>query len=130
MLHKSLITLAVFLGLSALANTDPVTEKLKQVADLQPPELTKVMGSYSQLYDDLQNLRVRPSGRTTTAHDKLIREAYERHRIESLEYVRPNQYRRWMVVAVRWLPIALTRDGRTYIIDQRTPVTLGKENVY
>jgi len=45
-------------------------------------------------------------------------------------YLRPNQYRRWMVIAVRWLPIALTQNGRVHIIDHNIGITLGEEDVY
>jgi len=64
MLRRSLRTLSMILGLSVLAQGDPVIGKLNQVADLQLPELMKVMGLYQDLYVELRKLRVRPSGCT------------------------------------------------------------------
>ncbi len=87
-----------------VANPHPVVAKLEQVADLTNSEMVQVLTLYLELRNELGEILPRPAGRKTIEHRNLIRNAYRKHRQATLKYLRPNQYRRWMVVANRRLP--------------------------
>ncbi|MEM6999223.1 MAG: hypothetical protein AAF529_00460 [Pseudomonadota bacterium] len=101
----SMFGLGVLFASAACAN--PIVEKLHKTAALSESETAQVLVLYRQLYQELLEVRVRPQGFTDAQHGNLIRAAYKRHREASLEYLRPNQYRKWMTVAARGLPRAV-----------------------
>ena len=102
---RSIMLFAICLLLSAAAAaSDPVVDKLTRVSDLSEEEMLDVLGLYRKLYLELESIGERPTGRTSAEQRNLVESAYERHRRASLRYLRPNQYRRWMTVAGRWLP--------------------------
>ena len=98
-----LLAFLLCLASAVSAAPDPALAKLVQVADLTVPEFNQVVSSYRDLQRELKEIGPQAIGRKTVEQRNLIVNANKRHRAASLEYLRPNQYRRWMAVAGRQL---------------------------
>ena len=119
------LLLTVLLSANVWSHQDPVRDKLTHTADLTRQQTDELMALYAQLYIKVHTLRHRQKGHTTTQHRLLLQAAYREHRDASLEYLDPNQYRKWMTVARRGLPRIVNTTPSTYSPQPSSGPSLG-----
>ncbi len=89
--------------LPGVAIADPVLAKLNRVAELEAEQAAYIMVRYRDFRREVIALAERPKGMTTAEHRNELKAVYKKHRDETLRFLKPNQYRRWMTVAGRAL---------------------------
>jgi len=119
----TLLLCTFFTGFTWASNSEfsSVVDKLNETAVLAAQETANVLNAYLALGIELQRINTTIDHLATYQRRNLRLRALKAHRSASLEYLTPNQYRRWMRVATRALP-QLNRGGASVYVGPVMPV--------
>lgn len=102
----TILLCACFSGLTWANQTDvsSVVNKLNKTVTLDQREVAELLQFYKMLGTELIRINGITHHLTTSQRRNLVSTAFRAQRSASLEYLKPNQFRRWMSVATRSLP--------------------------